>query len=285
MAASADTTVAAVYRPDSFEDDASEATVLIEALRGQVQDILRRPLSSSDLEQLLDRVDRGVVASDPSPPGKVISFISNKGGVGKSTLAVNTACTLARRHPDRVLLVDASLQLGVCSGMLNVDPSTSIRDAVRERHRLDESLLKQLCVRHDCGLHLLAAPADAIEASEVDEDAISRILTLARRAYDFVVVDTFPLLDSGVMAMLDLSDLVLIVFQGTVPNVIGTARLFKVLDGLGYAPSRWRVVLNHNIQRHSGSLRRDDIEERLGRPLDYMFLSLIHICRCRRLHT
>src|SRR5207244_3924871 len=83
-----------------------------------VQDFLRRPLSSADLGQLLDRLGRRSMAA-PAPLGKVVFFIGNKGGVGKSTVALNVACGLAVRHPDRVLLIDASLQMGVCATMLD----------------------------------------------------------------------------------------------------------------------------------------------------------------------
>jgi pilus assembly protein CpaE len=60
---------------------------------------------------------------------------------------------------------------------------------VREQHRLDETLLRQLATVHASGLHLLAAPGDAVGAAEVTDEAMSRVLTLARRAYAYVLVD------------------------------------------------------------------------------------------------
>ena len=53
-------------------------------------------------------------------------------------------------------------------------------------------MIRQMAIQHPCGLHLLAAPADAVEAMDVDDTLMARIITLARRAYDFVIVDTFP---------------------------------------------------------------------------------------------
>ncbi|HUG94097.1 MAG TPA: AAA family ATPase, partial [Planctomycetaceae bacterium] len=111
------TTIAAVFRPDSFGVDVSEAAVLIEALRAGVRDFLRRPVAPNELADLLRRAS-GTAPKPASAHGRIVSFISNKGGVGKSTLAVNAACGVARRHPGRVLLVDASLQLGVCASLL-----------------------------------------------------------------------------------------------------------------------------------------------------------------------
>jgi pilus assembly protein CpaE len=265
-----DTVVVAMYSPLGFNPEQSESAILIEVLRANVQDFLRRPLSSTELRQLLDRLFQPRAAARKTS-GKVLSFVSNKGGVGKSTLAVNTACDLAVRHPGQVLLIDASLQLGICALMLDIMPQTTLTDAVREKERLDETLLRRLTVQHPCGLHLLAAPKDAVEAAEVTDASFARVLNVARRVFDHVVVDTFPILDSLMLSLLDVSDLVYVVMQGTVPNVVGTVRFLVVLDALGLPVERQRLVLNHNYSRFAGNLRPEDIQQRLGRQLDYVF--------------
>src|SRR5260370_5573670 len=114
-----DTAIAAMSDPVAFDPEQSESALIIEVLRANVQDFLRRPLSSTELRQLLDRVFLARSARRKAP-GMVLSFISNKGGVGKSTLSVNTACDLAVRHPGKGLLIDASLQLGICGLMLDL---------------------------------------------------------------------------------------------------------------------------------------------------------------------
>ena len=245
------------------------STLLIEAIRARVQDFLRRPLSSSELRQLLDRLAPTDVVRRGRTGGTVAAFISNKGGVGKSTLSVNTACLLASAHPDRVLLIDASLQLGVCAMLLDLQPTTSLVDAIRQKDRLDDTLLTQLSIRHPSGLRLLAAPADAVEAAEVTDDGIARVLNRARHAFEFVIVDTFPMLDETVMAVLDVADLGFVVFQGTIPTVVGTSKLLPVLEAIGFGAARQRLVLNHGHRHFSGALSAGDIESRLGRPIDH----------------
>ncbi|GJL51273.1 MAG: chromosome partitioning protein [Nitrospirales bacterium] len=265
-----ETTVAAMYRPDQFSGERSESAVVIDGVRAKIQDFLRHPLSSTELRQLLDRLYTPRIAT-PASSGKLVSFVSNKGGVGKSTLAVNAACLLATRHPGRVLLIDASLQLGVCSVMLDLLPTTSLVDAVREKDRLDETLLRQLTISHTCGLQVLAAPSDALEGSEIDDEAIYRILNFARRAFDYVIIDTFPILDSTVLSVLDLSDLVYIVMQGTAPNVIATSKFLPILEGLGVGREKQRLLLNQNYRSFTGNLSPADIEERLTRQFDGVF--------------
>jgi pilus assembly protein CpaE len=267
--ASPETNLAAVFSADLFGHDVSESAILIEAIRAGMQDFLRRPVSRADLEQLMERLHRKSISPSAAATGKVISFISNKGGVGKSTMAVNLATGLAVRFPDRVLLIDASLQMGVCASMLDLKPATTFTDAVRERNRLDETLIRQLAVPHESGLHLLAAPLDALEAAEVDEEAMARIITLARRCYDYVLVDTFPMIDSVMMAVMDLSDRVFLVTESVVPTLLGMVSLIRVLDSLGFPKERQRVILNR-YSSFAGNLKPDDVAVRLGRDVDHV---------------
>lgn len=257
---------------DPLATGRDESAFLIEAMRAGVRDFLRRPVSSTELQDVLERVLRAApaTASVPAPGGRVVSFHSTKGGVGKSTLSISTACALAMQRPDRVLLVDASLQLGVCAAALDVDAPHSLVEAVRERDRLDPVMLHQLASPSAAGVRLLAAPIDAVEAAEVTEETFARIVTLARRAFDFVVIDTFPMLDGLILSALDLSDLVYLVNQGTVPDVIGAARLLQVMDQIGIGRARRRVVLNQNHPPFPGQLTAADVGERLGQEIDHV---------------
>ena len=152
-----ETFIAGVYHRDVFGSEASESTALIRGLRSRISDFLRRPVSSSDLDQLLRRIDAPSQAA-PKPRGHLVSFLSNKGGVGKSTLSVNVACALARRHPGRVLLVDASLQLGLAAPMLDLRPKTTLVDAVREKGAPRRDVAASA---HGASLRRLATPGRA----------------------------------------------------------------------------------------------------------------------------
>lgn len=262
--------IAATFKQDALDRGRSESATIIELLRAQVRDFLRRPLSTTELRAALDRLFTPQASAANAAHGRVSAFISNKGGVGKSTLAVNVACGLALRYPDEVLLIDASLQVGTCAFMLDLKPVTSIIDAVRERDRLDRTLLRHLALRHPSGLRLLAAPLDALEAAEADDEAITRIVNMARRSFKYVIVDTFPLLDSVMMTVLDVSDAAYVVMQGTAPAVAATGRLMPTLEKLGAATSRQRLVLNYNYKPFIGNLTPRDIANQLQRAIDHV---------------
>lgn len=257
------------YR-DGMQGGAGGSPFLVQALRAGVHDFVRCPVSSVELEEILERrLGREGLRSSAS--GSVVTFFSCKGGVGKSTLSVNTALLLARRNPDRVLLVDASLQMGVCASMLNLEPETTLYDAALDLDRLDGMLVRRLSTEHESGLRVLTAPRDASEAVQVDKGAIDRILAVARREFDFVVVDTFPVLDGVVLAILDLADLVYVTFTPTVPVVLGIRSFFDVLDKVGVSHRKCRTIANTNYPSFRGELKLMDVAARLEREIDHRF--------------
>jgi pilus assembly protein CpaE len=253
-----------------FDSGDAESAFVVSATRAGLRDFLRRPLSSGEVTSCLRRVADGSrrVIDRPAQVGWVTPFISNKGGVGKTTIAVNVACELARRAPGRVLLVDAALQLGLCATMLDLEPAVTMHDAVTQIDRLDATLLRELSVTHECGLDLLAAPGSAVEAAAVREEHLARILAVARSAYDHVVVDTFPILDGIAIAAFDRADEVWHVIAPTVPSVLGAERFHSLLEGIGVERERQRIVVNTSVPSHAGQLSARDVATRLGRDID-----------------
>ncbi|WP_158222790.1 CpaE family protein [Rhodopirellula sp. MGV] len=240
--------------------------MIVQLVREGVADFLRLPIPQRELRQLFDRLrPRG--QSTRRQLGRCIAFMSNKGGVGKSTLAVNTAVSLASRYPNEVLLIDASLQMGVCAAMLNLEPKTTLLDAFQQRQRLDETLIRQLSIPHESGLLLLAAPMDPVAAADIDDQSMTRLLNLSRRTFRYVVVDTFPLFDQIVMTVLDIVSRAYVVLDNVVPTVLSAVQLLKLLDDLQYPHERIGIVVNR-FQRITGNPSIEDIGRALRLPVD-----------------
>ncbi len=241
-------------------------------MRCGVSDFLRRPLSTADLSRFMSPDSHAETARQNASDhrlGRVVSFISNKGGVGKSTLATNAGVAIARRNKQSVLLIDGSIQMGVGAALLDLRPAATLTDLAREIDRLDPTMIRQSAAIHSSGLHLLAAPADAVEAMEVDDLLLARVITLARQTYDVVIVDTFPMFDRVVIAALDLSDRVYIVLENVVPTLLGGIKLLSVLERIGYPAHRQSIVLNRQ-QRVAGSLSIEDVADRMQRDIDHV---------------
>ena len=246
-------------------DDESEGTdeLLVEAIRVGFRDFLRRPASAGELAGVIRRIDKA--KPEVGSRGRLLAVVSTKGGVGKSTIAINTAVHAAATTNQRVLLVDASLQLGVSASLLNLTPTITIADLASMQDRLDATMLREVTTQHESGLHVLPAPPTPAEASEIDDTCMSVILGVAKSAYDLVIVDSFPLLDATTLAILDRADHVCVVTENVVPTLTGTAAMLKTLDQLDVGTSNRTLVLNRH-QRCAGSLSASEVEQQMGEP-------------------
>ncbi|HBJ37726.1 MAG TPA: hypothetical protein DDZ51_23815 [Planctomycetaceae bacterium] len=261
-------TLVGVYSAES-NSGGMQSSYMVELVRLGLSDFLRRPIAEGELNGFFTRLIPDQDTTEPSRMGTCVAFISNKGGVGKSSMAVNIATSLALRYPNEVLLIDASLQMGVCAPMLNVTPETSLMDAFEQRQRLDSTLIRQLATPHESGLLLLAAPPDPLAAADIDDQSIARVLNLARRTFRFVVVDTFPLFDQVVMSVLDIATRAYIVLDNVVPTVLSVVHLLRLLENLQYPPERLRIIVNR-YQQLAGNPLIDDVARSLRVNVDHV---------------
>ena len=111
-----------------------EPALLLEAMRAGVNELVCDPVTQADLEKAIHRVVRQRTVS----AGRIFAIVGAKGGVGATTVAVNTASVLgAAAKPDRALLMDLHQAGGDAAVFLGVEPRFSILDALENTHRLD----------------------------------------------------------------------------------------------------------------------------------------------------
>jgi len=263
----------ATFSRELFSGGLGEEAFFVQGMRAGFADFLRRPVAAEELAGVLkNAADDDSAIATRARRGTVVAMVSNKGGVGKSTAAVNLAAVLSTKYPEEVLLVDTSTQMGVCASMLGLEPETTITDAARATDRLDATLLRQLCLIHDSGLHVLAAPTDPLESVEITDERMTRILTVARNSFRHVVVDTFPLFDRLVVSVLDYVDAAYIVLDNSVPTVVGCKQFLGLLDQISFPVESRRIVLNR-FEKSAGYPSRKQVETQLGVPIDYLLPS------------
>ncbi|HEX9014484.1 MAG TPA: cyclic nucleotide-binding domain-containing protein, partial [Chloroflexota bacterium] len=149
--------------------------------------------------------------SAPTGPGggKVFTIFSPKGGVGKSTIAVNLAVFLARQHPDSVVLVDLSLTFGHDLLLLNLTTKSSLSatsgDALRKTG-MSEGLAYYLAVHEPSSLRVLPGSTRPEDGETVSGETAKVAIEQLRRHFAYVVVDTSSTFGDPVLAALEQSD-------------------------------------------------------------------------------
>lgn len=207
---------------------------------------------ADDLEGITAAVDRSrhtwEAIRGPLPlagvrDGKVITVFSPKGGVGKTTVAVNLAVALSNAGASQVCLVDLDLAFGDVAITLQVIPDHTIIEAVEAEEHLDFSLLETLLTHHE-HLSVLAAPTHPEAKSRITPTFVRRVLQILREKFDYVVVDTTPAFDDHVLAAFAETDECILIATLDVPTVKNVKVAVETLDNLGVVQSQRHLLLN-----------------------------------------
>jgi pilus assembly protein CpaE len=237
-----------------------DVTILAQALRAGMREVI----GSDDLTGLAEAVRRSRDvsanmaghASESHHDGKVVTVFSAKGGVGKTTFSTNIGSYLASTGA-AVLVVDLDLAFGDVGISLQLIPTNSISDLVGMAGHLDEQGLQQIVVHHDSGLDAACAPAEPSDADRIPGTTISEMLRVAKRAYDFIIIDTPPAFTEHVLAAFDVSDILILIATLDIPAVKNLRLTLDTLDLLGN-PRESRVVVLNRSDAKVG-LRAEDV--------------------------
>lgn len=246
------------------------AEKIIEVMKMGVAEYLVTPLSDKILENAIEEVRLKLANAGQIARGSVYSFISSKGGLGSTVVAVNTAIALAMNKRQSVALCDMSFQSGDASVLLDIVPQTTIYDICQNFHRLDVSFLRGSMVKHNSGLDFLAAPVNPEESEAINAEHVARILDLAKKLYDHVIVDcTSMFVDDCTVEALKVSERIFVITDLSVPAVRNTARLCQLIEKMGINPNRLHIAVNRYIK--GGTLSIEEVEKSLNRRIFWLF--------------
>jgi pilus assembly protein CpaE len=239
--------------------DLSQPACIIETMRAGAKEYLGRPTTAAVLSDALLRVSsmQKRSAANTGERGKVFTFLNAKGGCGSTTTAVNTAIALQKKGS--VLLVDLAI-LGHVALQMNLKPSFTVREALTNLHRLDDSLLQSIVTKHSSGVQVLAG--SLIAASDVTGTSMAALFDLLVHSYQYVIVDVSTRLDNVAQFAMDNSDEVLLVASMDVPSLWSAARICEHATS-----SRKRTKLVLNRFRKVAGFSDSDIERSTGIPI------------------
>jgi len=235
---------------------------LINAMRVGVREVLPSPVNAASLEAALMRAQSKLGLRAAQRSGRILAFVSCKGGSGATFIATNLGYQLGAEGR-KVLLIDLNLQLG--EAVLNVHdrkPVSDIAEVARNVSRLDASFLSASSVQVTSNYEILAAPEDPAQSMQVKPEHLDAILNLAVNQYDFIVLDVSKTLDELSIKALDRAHNVFLVLQTMLPYIRNASRMLSVFRSLGYPPDKVEVIVNRFWK--SGEIGLEDLRATLG---------------------
>ncbi|MDP9320723.1 MAG: response regulator [Chloroflexota bacterium] len=220
---------------------------------------------AAKVELLLRRI-KITEGSDPVAPtagGQVCLFLHGKGGVGTTTLAVNSAIALASAMIYRVTLLDLSLEFPNTGLLMDVKPQRTLADLSDVRiEDMTDDLFDLFLAPHSSGVRLVVG-ADRPELAElVTVPAVHHALDRLRASSDYVIVDSAATFTQHTLAAIDAADVIFVVTSGHLASLKATTDVLVVLEKLGVPKGRALLVLNRTT---ASGLEIDQVTRFFGR--------------------
>lgn len=268
--------------------DAPNASIIIMSVQGE-QEYLKRamvagaknylvkPFSRDELLQSIrqtisnERKRRNVIKFEPrrEEQGKIITVFSTKGGIGKTTISTNLAVALAAKTNANIGIVDADLQFGDMALFLNLLPRATIADLVHDIENLDIAVLEGYLSHFSSNVKLLSAPIRPEQAETITGSHLTAILETMRSSFKYTIIDTAPTFSESMLAVLDASDIVLVVAALDLPTIKNVKLCLEIMESLNYGKDKVKLILNR--ANTDAGMNIDEIEE----SLRYQFTATI----------
>ena len=191
--------------------------------------------------------------------GRIATFFSSKGGVGKSVLALNTSIALSKEKNKKILLIDMNLQFGDISTLVNQYNQKTILDAVDEGKIESYESFKPYLYKYNEELDMLFAPGKPEAAEYIGKETIEKIIKSIRNHYDLIIVDTGVNYSDSTLYILDISEKILFVSTLELVALKNTKLGLKVMVSLGYDNRKVKLVINKF--NDSFGIGRKDVED------------------------
>jgi Flp pilus assembly CpaE family ATPase len=245
----------------------ADPRLAVRFMRAGAREYLLLPLEQSAAAEALVRTAH-TLHEKALPPegtqGKLLVFTGSKGGSGVTTVACNVAIALAKRPDQRTLLIDLALPIGDAALCLGIAASYSTEDALRNIDRLDPAFLENLLVQHRSGVFVLAAPTNVPEVA-VSKDAIDKLIAIARREFDHVIVDVGSRIDVAAKILFEHASTIYLVIQTGISELRNSNRLISQFFNEG--SRNLEIVINRFDSHFHETVNEDVIAKALGMPV------------------
>ena len=238
------------------------ADYIIKSFRYGALDFLPKPILKNQLLSSIEKIN-SVKDELDSNTSKIITVYSNKGGIGKTTIATNFAAELAKTTRSKVALVDLNLQLGDVSTFLNLSPKFDVAYVVKNiLTKKEGSLISAFEKYKDTSLYILSDSTFIDQSENITPIQIETLFESLRSIFSYIVIDMSSEISSNTLKILDKSDYILFTSIVNIPAIRNTQRCLSLFKSRRYPEDKVKIVINRYME--SDDIKIDDIETALG---------------------
>lgn len=245
--------------------DNPSVSLIVEAMRAGAKEFLPIPIIKNEFKDSINKIlcsDKVIEKSKC----KIISVFSNKGGIGKTSLATNLALELAKITKENIALIDLNFQTGDITTFLDLKPSFNISYMLENIDKINEMFLLSTLERYKrTSLYVLADPPYFKQADNIKPSQITKLFNTLKDTFSYVVVDAEASFDGKNISALDNSDIILLVTVANLPALRNTQRCLELFEKLGYDKEKTKIVVNRYMD--NDEIKEDDVKKVLSRDI------------------
>jgi pilus assembly protein CpaE len=263
-----------IHLPILILTSQSELEDKLGAFEAGADDYLPKPFEAAELIVRLAALLRRSNALKQAKAGKleqndpvrIIAVHSLRGGIGCSSIAVNTALSLRGLWQKPTLLLDMVFTVGQVALMLNRAPKRTWGDlGAYSSKELDVDVVKSIIGQHDSGLEFILGPSDPTSAEQLDNEAISLAVSYLRPIFEYIIMDLPHRFNEITLNMLDYADDILVIISPELASIRAASIALSTYRKLGYTKDKVKLVLNCTFE--SGGIASKKIEDVLKYPI------------------
>jgi len=150
---------------------------------------------------------------------RIISIVSSKGGVGKTTVSINLSYALSGVLKKRVLLIDGNITTSHISLSIDIPTKNTLNKALR-KFKIETEKYRSL--------EILPSSISPYDLQNVNIERFSELIKTIKDRYDFIIVDSPPGLGKETLSILKGCEEILIVSAPFASSIVDIFRIVKV---------------------------------------------------------
>lgn len=246
--------------------DNPSVELIIEVMRAGAKEFVPVPIIKNEFFEAIKKLVTEMNEPVKKNKCKTISVFSNKGGIGKTSLATNLALELAKITKENIALIDLNFQMGDITTFLDLKPSFNISYMLENLDKINETFLLSTLERYkSTSLYVLADPPYFKQADNIQPRQITRLFDTLKETFSYIIVDAEASFDGKNIAALDNSDLIMLVTVANLPALRNTQRCLELFEKLGYDKEKIKIVVNRYME--NDEIKEVDIEKVLSKDI------------------
>ncbi len=250
--------------------DSFDVSMIEKVMLAGIRKVLQFPIDAETLQENIElahymeksRLENADITASNNMQSRIITVFGAKGGIGKTTIAINLAVSLAKMGK-KVAVIDADLQFGDVNVYFDIDPKDTISELSQGNDAGDIDAIKRMMALHFSGVSIVCAPKSPEYAEYVTPKNIETMINTMRPFYDYILIDTAPVFSDITMAAIENSNLVLLITVQDISTLRNTKITLNILESL-QQKEKTELVINRVTK---GLISLKDMQRVLNEPV------------------